>query len=96
MTRPDEPGLLNPAQLVDHAGRLLYGERYAGQLAAELGVDRRGIERRAAAAGDGRDYPMARAILHDVLQLLDTRAGDVADLAREGRRTAAAFDVTPR
>lgn len=87
------PGVLSPAQLVDHAGRLMFGLEYRRPLAQRLGVNPRTVERVAAAASEGRDYPAARAMAHDVRQLLQDHASEAADLAAEAARTIAAHDI---
>ena len=93
-SRPS-PGTLTPTQLVDHAGRLMFGEEYRRPLALALGVNPRTVERVAAAAREGRDYPAARAMTHDLAGLIADHATAAADLAAEARRTIEAHDISP-
>lgn len=66
------PPLTN-AQLVCMVGQALYGERWMGPLSRDLDVIKRTVERVAEAAGQGLDYPAARAWLPDLARLVAER-----------------------
>lgn len=60
---------LTDAQLVRNIAVALYGDRWIADLARELDVNRRTVERVAQAAAEGRNYPAARAWLDDLSKL---------------------------
>lgn len=60
---------LTDAQLVRNIAVALYGDRWIADLARELDVNRRTVERVAQAAAEGRNYPAARAWLEDLGKL---------------------------
>lgn len=57
------------AQLVKDIAVALYGDRWIADLARDLDINRRTVERVAQAVNEGRDYPAARAWLEDLSQL---------------------------
>ncbi len=76
------------AELAAMVGRALYGADWQSPMARALGVQLRTVQRVAAAAADGRDYPAARAWLADLGGLIDGRSAELvalrALLARSG------------
>ncbi len=69
-----------PAELVAMAGRALYGADWQAPLSRFLNVQLRTVQRVAAAAADGRDYPAALAWLPDLAAELETHRGRLAAL----------------
>lgn len=79
-----------PTAIVAQAGRLLYGERWIAPLARDLAVATRTMERIAKAAGDGAEYPAARALVRDLPALLEGRGQLLEQLRRDALRLASA------
>lgn len=68
------------AELVAMAGKALYGVDWQAPLSRRLDVQLRTVQRVAAAAGEGRDYPAARAWLPDMARLIEERGGELRAL----------------
>lgn len=77
------PGSLNAAQKVEHAGRALYGDNWQTPLALDLGVNLRTVQRVSAAAAAGEDYAAARAWKDDLLRTIDERLSLLIEVRNE-------------
>ena len=61
------------AQLVERVGERLYGREWLKPMAHGLPAAQRTVERVAAAARDGGDYPAAKAWLEDMARMVTER-----------------------
>lgn len=71
------------ADLVARTGRALYGQEWQSPLARDLGVQLRTIQRIAAAALSGQDYPAAKALLGSLHNSVLQRALHLGELQGE-------------
>lgn len=68
------------AELTAMAGRALYGADWQSPMARALSVQLRTVQRVAAAAAEGRDYPAARAWRLELAGLVDGRTNELRAL----------------
>ncbi len=65
------------AALVMQVGELLYGTTAVDRLSRDLPMAKRTVERIAASANAGEEYPAARAALEEIPRLINARVRDL-------------------
>jgi hypothetical protein len=67
---------LTAAELLQHVGKVLYGEEWQALLAQELGLSSEAMSRIDQAADEGVDYDVAVGVLEDLRALIEERIAE--------------------
>lgn len=90
------PVQLTPAQCIERAGRVLWGELWQSALARELHINVRTIQRIYRANMEGSDYPVDPNVIRELEDLICERITDLKGALDEITPTREAHEQTWR